>query len=100
MMTYSPLRYSYPFTISLRSTTRSSCGHQSCCLIRVLSSRCSMWKEMWLPRAPENRRTGMEINPNVKYPDHTEDAISRPFLASLYSRDGARTETRIAAKVG
>jgi hypothetical protein len=38
-----------------------------------------MWKEMWLPRAPENNRTGIEIKPKVKYPDHTEDAIFRPF---------------------
>ena len=26
-------------------------------------------------RAPENRRTGIEINPNVRYPDQTEAAI-------------------------
>jgi len=38
-----------------------------------------MWQEMCSPRAPENSRTGMEINPNVKYPDHTEEAISRPL---------------------
>jgi hypothetical protein len=34
-----------------------------------------MWKEMLELRAPEKRRTGMEINPNVKYPDQTEAAI-------------------------
>ncbi len=28
-----------------------------------------------LLRAPENRRTGIEINPNVRYPDQTEAAI-------------------------
>jgi hypothetical protein len=26
-------------------------------------------------RAPENRRTGIEINPKVRYPDQTEAAI-------------------------
>jgi hypothetical protein len=26
-------------------------------------------------RAPENRRTGIEIKPKVKYPDQTEAAI-------------------------
>src|SRR6266446_9247878 len=31
---------------------------------------------MPLLRAPENRRTGIEINPNVRYPDQTEAAIS------------------------
>src|SRR6266852_3190253 len=30
---------------------------------------------MPLLRAPENRRTGIEINPNVRYPDQTEAAI-------------------------
>jgi hypothetical protein len=30
---------------------------------------------MPLLRAPENRRTGMEINPKVRYPDQTEAAI-------------------------
>jgi len=34
----------------------------------------SMLKEMPLLRAPENRRTGMEINPKVRYPDQTEAA--------------------------
>ena len=29
-------------------------------------------------RAPENSRTGMEIKPNVRYPDQTEDAIDSP----------------------
>jgi len=31
----------------------------------------SMLKECLLLRAPENRRTGMEINPKVRYPDQT-----------------------------
>jgi hypothetical protein len=54
-------------TISLRSTTLlSSAGQTYCCLTRVKSSRCSMWKEMPELRAPENRRTGMEIKPKVR----------------------------------
>jgi hypothetical protein len=34
-----------------------------------------MWKEIAELRAPENRRTGIEINPKVRYPDQTEAAI-------------------------
>src|SRR6516225_1735922 len=34
-----------------------------------------MLKEMPELRAPENRRTGMEIRPKVRYPDQTEAAI-------------------------
>src|SRR6266550_5048280 len=37
-----------------------------------------MLKEMPLLRAPEKSRTGIEIKPNVKYPDQTEAAISSP----------------------
>src|SRR5579885_1248560 len=37
-----------------------------------------MLKEMPLLRAPENSFTGMEIKPNVRYPDQTEAAISSP----------------------
>jgi hypothetical protein len=37
-----------------------------------------MLKEMPLLRAPENKRTGMEINPKVRYPDQTEAAIFHP----------------------
>src|SRR5215468_4246307 len=37
-----------------------------------------MLKEIPLLRAPENKRTGMEINPKVRYPDQTEAAISSP----------------------
>jgi hypothetical protein len=33
---------------------------------------------MPLLRAPENSRTGIEINPNVRYPDQTEAAIGSP----------------------
>ena len=47
--------------------------------MRVLSSRCSMLKEMRLLRAPENSRTGMEIRPKVRYPDQTEDAMVCPL---------------------
>jgi hypothetical protein len=38
-----------------------------------------MLNEMPLLRAPENRRTGMEISPKVKWPDQTDDGIV--FLA-------------------
>jgi hypothetical protein len=31
-------------------------------------------------RAPENRRTGIEINPKVRYPDQTEAAIGSFLL--------------------
>jgi hypothetical protein len=37
-----------------------------------------MLKEMPLLRAPEKRRTGMEIKPKVRYPDQTEAAIVHP----------------------
>jgi hypothetical protein len=37
-----------------------------------------MLKEIPELRAPEKRRTGMEINPKVRYPDQTEDAIVHP----------------------
>src|SRR5580693_8951497 len=46
-----------------------------CCFSRDLSVRCSMLKEMPLLRAPENKRTGMEISPKVKCPDQTDAAI-------------------------
>jgi hypothetical protein len=37
-----------------------------------------MLKEMPLLRAPEKRRTGMEIRPKVRYPDQTDAAIVHP----------------------
>jgi hypothetical protein len=37
-----------------------------------------MLKEIPLLRAPEKRRTGMEIKPKVRYPDQTEAAIVHP----------------------
>jgi hypothetical protein len=40
---------------------------------------------MPLERAPENRRTGIEINPNVRYPDQTEAAIG---FTPLQKRSG------------
>src|SRR5271167_3558347 len=43
--------------------------------MRTWSSRCSMWNSTWLPRAAENSRTGMEMSPNVRYPDQTDAAI-------------------------
>jgi hypothetical protein len=38
-----------------------------------------MLKEIPLLRAPENKRTGMEMSPNVKCPDQTDDAITPSF---------------------
>src|ERR1039458_607911 len=61
--------------MSLRSTTTFSSGQIYCCFTRCLSVRCSMLKEMPLLRAPENKRTGMEMRPKVKCPDQTEAAI-------------------------
>src|SRR3984885_2910616 len=75
MLMYSSLRHLYPFTISLRSTTTFSSGQIYCCFTRCLSGRCSMLKEIPLLRAPENKRTGIEIRPKVKCPDQTDDAI-------------------------
>lgn len=37
-----------------------------------------MLNEMPLLRAPEKRRTGIEIKPKVRYPDQTEAAIVAP----------------------
>ena len=39
-----------------------------------------MLKEMPELRAPEKRRTGMEIRPKVRYPDQTEAAIVSPVV--------------------
>jgi hypothetical protein len=54
---------------------------------------------MPLPRAPENRRTGMEINPNVKYPDQTEAAMFSPQVKTRMasSRIANRFVVRAAA---
>src|SRR5262249_6759585 len=45
-------------------------------------------------RAPENSRTGIEINPNVRYPDQTEDAIVSP---SSFCARAARLAPRVAS---
>ena len=45
-------------------------------------------------RAPENRRTGIEINPNVRYPDQTGAAID----FTLYRDEACLViETRLAS---
>src|SRR5208337_1653555 len=72
-----------PFTISLRSTTTFSSGQIYCCFTRCLSGRCSMLNEIPLLRAPENKRTGIEMRPKVKCPDQTDAAIV-PSLMSLH----------------
>src|SRR5579862_5228977 len=69
--------------MSLRSTGMPSAWQIYCCLRRDLSGRCSMLKEMPELRAPENNRTGMEINPNVKCPDQTEDGIVSSCCAQM-----------------
>src|SRR5437899_12207149 len=48
--------------------------------MRVLSSRCSMWKLTRVPRAPEYRRTGNEMRPKVRYPVQTEAAMAHSCL--------------------
>jgi hypothetical protein len=40
-------------------------------------------KEIPELRAPENNRTGIEIKPNVRYPDQTEAAIV--FVPSVFA---------------
>src|SRR5438270_10978674 len=61
--------------MSARSTGTPSAWQMYCCFSRDLSVRCSMLKEIPLLRAPEKRRTGIEIKPKVKCPDQTEDGI-------------------------
>jgi hypothetical protein len=46
-------------------------------------------KEIPELRAPENSRTGIEIKPNVKYPDQTEAAIVRFLEGSVGSAPGS-----------
>src|SRR5437762_1508920 len=48
--------------------------------MRVLSSRCSMWKLTRVPRAPEYSRTGSEMRPKVRYPVQTEAAMAHSYL--------------------
>src|SRR5271170_4199410 len=64
--------------MSLRSTTLPSARQTYCCFRRDRSSRCSILNEMPELRAPENSFTGIEIKPNVRYPDQTEAAIVHP----------------------
>src|SRR6266478_4683641 len=70
--------------MSARSTTTPSAWQMYCCFSRDLSVRCSMLKEMPLLRAPENKRTGMEISPKVKCPDQTEAAINPSLSPGCY----------------
>jgi hypothetical protein len=42
-----------------------------------------MWKDTRVPRAPEKSFTGIEMSPNVRYPDHTEEAIVCHLNAKL-----------------
>jgi hypothetical protein len=41
-----------------------------------------MWKDTRLPRAPENKRTGIEINPKVRNPVQTDAAMRSPLYPS------------------
>src|SRR5258708_38221152 len=68
--------------MSARSTTCPSARQTYCCLSRDLSVRCSMLKEMPELRAPENRRTGMEMSPKVKWPDQVDDGMISPRRVS------------------
>jgi len=54
-----------------------------------------MLKEMPLLRAPEKSRTGMEIKPNVKYPDQTEAAISSPRIRERRQSRAQRREFNV-----
>jgi hypothetical protein len=47
-----------------------------------------MWNDTRLPRAPENNRTGIEINPKVRNPVQTEAAIRSPFYPSGLDASG------------
>src|SRR5216684_9373020 len=78
--------------MSARSTTTPSAWQMYCCLSRDLSVRCSMLKEMPLLRAPENKRTGMEMSPKVKCPDQTEAAINPSRSTGMLSRPGNCTK--------
>jgi hypothetical protein len=56
-----------------------------------------MLNEIPLDRAPENKRTGIEISPKVKCPDQTDDGIV-PSLENFVSRD--RTDIPLPASFG
>jgi hypothetical protein len=51
-----------------------------------------MLNEIPLDRAPENKRTGMEMSPKVKCPDQTDDGIV-PSLAKPVSSKTRFSET-------
>src|SRR5215475_825694 len=55
-----------------------------------------MLKEMPLLRAPEKSRTGMEIKPNVKYPDQTEAAINSPRIRERRQSRAQRGEFNVS----
>src|SRR5205807_6317167 len=59
--------------------------------MRVLSSRCSIWKLTRVPRAPEYRRTGSEMRPKVRYPVQTEAAMAHSCLVLGNSVVGCAT---------
>jgi hypothetical protein len=46
-----------------------------------------MWNCTWLLRAAENSRTGMEMSPNVRYPDQTDAAINPPPQIAIATPD-------------
>src|SRR5215470_16237076 len=54
-----------------------------------------MLKEMPLLRAPEKSLTGMEIKPNVRYPDQTEAAISSPRIRKRRQSRAQRREFNV-----
>src|SRR5580704_11234712 len=83
--------------MSARSTTTPSAWQMYCCLSRDLSVRCSMLKEMPELRAPENRRTGMEMSPKVRWPDQVDDGIvSSHNVRDVYERQDF--EDRVAKR--
>jgi len=59
-------------------------------------------KEIPLLRAPENKRTGIEIRPKVKCPDQTEAAIvpsHRDPEADLWPASGSQKLNPTAVRV-
>src|ERR1700736_6662326 len=79
--------------MSARSTTTPSALQMYCCCSRDLSVRCIMLKEMPLLRAPENKRTGIEMSPKVKCPDQTEAAIIPLVHRDAITRPGNLDDT-------
>src|SRR5271156_6220156 len=85
--------------MSARSTTTPSAWQMYCCFSRDLSVRCSMLNEMPELRAPENKRTGMEISPKVKCPDQTEAAIVPSVHHVLVGKHGLCGNGRLGRPV-